>query len=805
MKKLAIAKLMTLVMTMWAVAIALGQGTPYQPGNSRGLFVVEDALAQFNALKHHGEALAWILPEALGAPDPSIPDHYQGLARYPGEGAPIFYVTQKDDDDPIPPQAEGPGGYLHVFRFGTRPTDGERLRSNLQVIGSDTKHTQPSSSDIWQRSIRFDGSLQIDGQSLPAYVHPGGLAIVDDILFVSLDSPHSGGSPAGQIVLFDLAAGREHPLPIQALPLNHSIDNLAVTEQEDGTFLVWTNGGGGEATYFYETSGPNLRDDNLALALVQRLDHHSSTDYDGAGESWPGGGVLDGHEAHQSSTFLREPDGTLYMIAMRHVGAVDVGSDYADLYRVDPKTAGGFKLTRLRTRNFHCEFRMSGGPSETDARICNFAAADNAYVSPSGELILYSMPHDDEDSWDIDGVRLGEFRHRDVNREDSPLRLPAANANGPYTVNEGGAVTLSGSGWAAGDRPWVELYDNEYWDDRSIVVDYDDRFLLELNNFDHLDGFTDKTTSIRWRMPIGLDAELFDDENFDDRRIILRGTGQTESIGHLDPQVVVPGVVEHPGRSAGDELGFGDKTSSMRFVGAPANNPVSLAWDLDGDGLFGETGAAAIRGDEVGATVTFSAAGLDGPGQLIVVLRVTAAGVSSDNVAVINVANVSPTAGFANTSGDIIEREDAVLVFNNQHDPSLADISAGFSYSYDCTDDGAFESLDSPASEFSCHFPVAGAFTARGRIKDKDGGFTDYTTSITVLTPAEAIIRLVDTVEGMNLQQGIDNNLDAKLQAALNALTELNANNSVAAMNTLQAFINAVEAQRNDKLTNEQA
>ena len=35
-------------------------------------------------------------------------------------------------------------------------------------------------------------------------------------------------------------------------------------------------------------------------------------------------------------------------------------------------------------------------------------------------------------------------------------------------------------------------------------------------------------------------------------------------------------------------------------------------WDLDGDGVFGETGAAAERGDEVGQTPTFSAAGCTG-------------------------------------------------------------------------------------------------------------------------------------------------------------------------------------------------
>ena len=70
---------------------------------------------QFTALKHHGEALGWILPRDQGAPDPSTFDHYQGLARYPGTGTPVFYVTQRGrDEDPFR------GGFLEVVRMGSR-------------------------------------------------------------------------------------------------------------------------------------------------------------------------------------------------------------------------------------------------------------------------------------------------------------------------------------------------------------------------------------------------------------------------------------------------------------------------------------------------------------------------------------------------------------------------------------------------------------------------------------------------------------------------------------------------------------
>jgi len=73
------------------------------------------------------------------------------------------------------------------------------------------------------------------------------------------------------------------------------------------------------------------------------------------------------------------------------------------------------------------------------------------------------------------------------------------------------------------------------------------------------------------------------------------------------------------------------------------------------------------------------------------------------------------------------------------------------------------------------------------------------------LTPSQEVEALIDLTETFNLQQGIENSLDSKLDAALNALSDVNVNNDQAAINSLQAFINYVEAQRGNKITNEQA
>lgn len=67
-------------------------------------------------------------------------------------------------------------------------------------------------------------------------------------------------------------------------------------------------------------------------------------------------------------------------------------------------------------------------------------------------------------------------------------------------------------------------------------------------------------------------------------------------------------------------------------------------------------------------------------------------------------------------------------------------------------------------------------------------------------TPAEQIDALASQVVAVNLANGISDSLDAKLDTALNALDDANANNDVAATNSLEAFILAVQAQSGNQI-----
>lgn len=71
--------------------------------------------------------------------------------------------------------------------------------------------------------------------------------------------------------------------------------------------------------------------------------------------------------------------------------------------------------------------------------------------------------------------------------------------------------------------------------------------------------------------------------------------------------------------------------------------------------------------------------------------------------------------------------------------------------------------------------------------------------------PEQLLQSLAAQVMAFNLANGISNSLDAKLDSALNALDDLNINNDAAAVNSLYAFINSVEAQRGNQLTSAEA
>ncbi|MEX2139548.1 MAG: autotransporter-associated beta strand repeat-containing protein [Pirellulales bacterium] len=117
-------------------------------------------------------------------------------------------------------------------------------------------------------------------------------------------------------------------------------------------------------------------------------------------------------------------------------------------------------------------------------------------------------------------------------------------------------------------------------------------------------------------------------------------------------------------------------------------DPLTFTWDLDGDGIYGETGQNAKGGDEVGSSPTFSARFLDGPDMIDIYLRVDDGdgGITSDSAS-IQVTNVAPTA-VAPRPFEIPEGGTAELS-GEFFDPSIDD-SFSLNFQWDLDGDGVF-------------------------------------------------------------------------------------------------------------------
>jgi len=108
-------------------------------------------------------------------------------------------------------------------------------------------------------------------------------------------------------------------------------------------------------------------------------------------------------------------------------------------------------------------------------------------------------------------------------------------------------------------------------------------------------------------------------------------------------------------------------------------------------------------------------------------------------------------------------------------------------------DGGIFENLGNVYNQGTIFNACGGTFTNSGTF---DGVPVQYELC-TEPTPAQNIQNLINDVENLNLQHGIENSLVAKLNAAMQ---KIQANNNAEAINSLQAFINEVMALRGKKI-----
>ncbi|HUR54117.1 MAG TPA: pre-peptidase C-terminal domain-containing protein, partial [Gemmataceae bacterium] len=168
----------------------------------------------------------------------------------------------------------------------------------------------------------------------------------------------------------------------------------------------------------------------------------------------------------------------------------------------------------------------------------------------------------------------------------------------------------------------------------------------------------------------------------------------------------------------------------------PADQPtLRYAYDFGNNGTFevgGSTYATAVPTTTATVPTTDS-------GPLMVRVRVfDKDGGVADATTTVTVTNVAPT-GLMSNGGAVVEGSAGLVSFAALFDPSSADTTAGFTYAFDFDDDGTFDVTGATGpTAVPANFLPDGPATrvVRGRVFDKDGDFTEATTTITITNAA---------------------------------------------------------------------
>ena len=103
-----------------------------------------------------------------------------------------------------------------------------------------------------------------------------------------------------------------------------------------------------------------------------------------------------------------------------------------------------------------------------------------------------------------------------------------------------------------------------------------------------------------------------------------------------------------------------------------------------------------------------------------------------------DVSDCSFTIGVDN-DGPKDEGSLVTISFSNQYDPGIYDT---FSYSFDFDNNGVYDIEDQIDPSASYTWGDNGVYTVKGRIKDDDGGYNEYTTSVVIKNVPPTITEL---------------------------------------------------------------
>jgi hypothetical protein len=782
-----------------------------------GMRFVPDVVDQFTSLTLRADALGFRIGNT---PNPSDCKHYQGLARVESEdGTPFFMVSRSGNTPDVLPSPlpdgwacdDSPGetgnGHLIIFQAGSRDKNGERLRSNKLKKGASVKLTMPPENAIATTYYTVVGGdpTDSDPDKRPGlvfedgpegwlrhrvYQHPGGMQAIGDVLALAADgrhiSPYVGFemAPDPSIVMFFDVSSPEDPIfKSRFIPIDENgtplpdADAIGITPLPGDRYLMVVSGGfEDDPHHYYRSTSGDLKSPELSWEYVGNTP-----------------GPSPGDNINQSLNFLRQGDinGPLFLAAARGMIRIKIlsetfgGDDKIALYEIECETPECEPGKPITLTDVVIRQNIHPLPSVGGHWLASLAAASGFYVSPTGELLFYAFKHDN-DGWHGQ-AQVGEWRHKNVVRSDSPTVLPTLELNGPYEVDEGDSVILSGVAASPITKAWIQpvLSFGGYYP----IVDFDDYNLDDFDNltalyphFSHLPETLGKEILYphlwSWYAPEGCSIQALDNESNVLRT--LEGTGFVEQDDDLS-------LVMNDEGSDNIDL----KVNSVQFLDDCNENyttPLTLEWDLDLDGSY----------ETAGDSVEFSADSVDGPSTLMIPAQVIHPldGSANQSTVTITVHNVAPQIGellLFDGAGHVINADVPFVLTGTPVtaeadfiDPGVLDHqSATLDWGDGQTDteidfttyEDAFGGVTGAVSH-SHNYTIAGSYSIVLSVMDDDNGADSNNASVDVQTPEEAVNSIVLMLNNI-LATTSEGNVRKKLERAIKALTGVEKGKSV--------------------------
>jgi hypothetical protein len=427
--------------------------------------------------------------------------------------------------------------------MGSRDKDGERFRSNRLKKDKGVDDTAAPAEDIGLQVYHFDGVTTDNlGTTFPKYRHPGGVQVIDDILVVPMEcgcdcdwglyNCDKEWCDEPGLTLFDVGIDPQHPTLLlhEEFDFDHGLGVVGVAKvlasdfpddpenEKIGKYLFVLTWGDSAKVKFAWSDTDDLRS-TTAITLEEFEWHESSLGSDsGTWREW------------QTLNFVREKNGALYVIGADNTTAyLQGGDDYIGLFKVhiDKLSADGIDdaIEYVNQRHLH----LADHWKTNVANLGDLDAASGAYVSPTGQLMVYTADHKGYKKEGNHIIEMGEFRNIEVSHTGTcGLHFPM-DLGGPYDVNEGEILTLYIGLYYI--EPWVHMFAETNFSNRTLMLDWVDqendiedhwRDFKKLSGWPfypcgvvvYKTGFNDTLKSFKFCGPSGSTLELFDDDGF---------------------------------------------------------------------------------------------------------------------------------------------------------------------------------------------------------------------------------------------------------------------------------------------------